>query len=162
MSQVAEIAVVLAGGAANFHGFVLAPYPKILLPLANHPLLHYQARVLAEAGGKRLIVCVNNGMGARVAEHLGSLPHTLEYLIKETTYGTGGSLKEVEDAIAGSLFWVLGGDVLLSTGYLPALRRAFPKAHIEASDLDFGYAATLSVVLLVIMLVFTALYLKFT
>ena len=30
------------------------------------------------------------------------------------------------------------------------------------TDLDFGYAATLSVVLLVIMLVFTALYLKFT
>ena len=30
------------------------------------------------------------------------------------------------------------------------------------TDLDFGYAATLSVVLLVIMLVFTAFYLKFT
>ncbi len=30
------------------------------------------------------------------------------------------------------------------------------------TDLDFGYAATLSVVLLVIMLIFTALYLKFT
>ena len=30
------------------------------------------------------------------------------------------------------------------------------------TDLDFGYAATLSVILLVIMLVFTALYLKFT
>ncbi len=30
------------------------------------------------------------------------------------------------------------------------------------TDLDFGYAATLSVVLLIIMLVFTALYLKFT
>jgi multiple sugar transport system permease protein len=30
------------------------------------------------------------------------------------------------------------------------------------SDLDFGYAATLSVILLVIMLVFTALYLKLT
>ena len=114
MSQVAEIAVVLAGGVATFHGFALAPYPKILLPLANHPLLHYQARVLAEAGVKCLIVCVNTGMGARVAETLGSLPYALEYLVKETTYGTGGSLKEVEDAIAGSLFWVLGGDVLLS------------------------------------------------
>jgi multiple sugar transport system permease protein len=30
------------------------------------------------------------------------------------------------------------------------------------SDLDFGYAATLSVILLVIMLVFTTLYLKLT
>jgi multiple sugar transport system permease protein len=30
------------------------------------------------------------------------------------------------------------------------------------TDLDFGYAATLSVILLVIMLVFTALYLKLT
>ena len=114
MSQVPNTAIVLAGGLATFHGFALAPYPKILLPLANRPLLHYQARVLAEAGVKRLVLCLNNGMGARVAERLDSLPYSLEYLVRETVYGTGGSLKEVEDAIQGDAFWVLSGDLLLT------------------------------------------------
>lgn len=116
MSQVPETAVVIAGGAATFHGFALAPYPKILLPLANRPLLHYQARVLAEVGVKRLILCVNTGMTERVAELLDSLPYSLEYLVKETVYGTGGSLREVQDDIAGNPFWVLSGDLLLSAG----------------------------------------------
>jgi len=114
MNQVSETAVVLAGGLAMFHGFALAPWPKILLPLANHPLLHYQAQVLAEAGVKRLILCVNSGMGAQVAEHLSFLPDAIECLVRETIYGPGGSLKEVADAIHGSRFWVLSGDLLLN------------------------------------------------
>jgi len=116
MSQVPETAVVLAGGFATFHGFALAPYPKILLPLANRSLLSYQARVLAEAGVKRMVLCLNTGMGERVAERLDSLPHCLEYVVKETIYGTGGSLREVEDAIHGNAFWVLSGDLLLTAG----------------------------------------------
>ena len=114
MSQVPDTGIVLAGGLAIFHGFALAPYPKILLPLANRPLVHYQARVLAEAGVKRLVLCLNKGMGDRVAERLDSLPYSLEYVVRETTYGTGGSLKEVEDAIHGDAFWVLSGDLLLT------------------------------------------------
>ncbi|OGR05110.1 MAG: hypothetical protein A3K23_01825 [Desulfobacca sp. RBG_16_58_9] len=105
---------MLAGGIATFHGFALASCPKILLPLANRPLLHYQARVLAEAGVKRLILCLNSGMGERVAERLDCLPYSLECLVKETVYGTGGSLKEVEDAIQGDAFWVLSGELLLT------------------------------------------------
>jgi lipopolysaccharide/colanic/teichoic acid biosynthesis glycosyltransferase/UTP-glucose-1-phosphate uridylyltransferase len=114
MSPVPETAIILAGGLATFHGFALAPYPKILLPLANRPLLHYQARVLAEAGVKRLVLCLNCGMSQLVAEHLDSLPNSLECLLRETVYGTGGSLKEVEDAILGNAFWVLSGDLLLT------------------------------------------------
>jgi lipopolysaccharide/colanic/teichoic acid biosynthesis glycosyltransferase/serine acetyltransferase len=116
MSQVPETAVVLAGGLATFHGFALAPCPKILLPLANCPLLHYQVRVLAETGVKRLVLCVSTGMGERLAAHLDSLPGSLECQIKETVYGTGGSLKGVEGAIHGKTFWVLNGDLLVSAG----------------------------------------------
>jgi hypothetical protein len=76
--------------------------------------VHYQARILAEAGVKRLVLCLNKGMGDRVAERLDSLPYSLEYVVRETTYGTGGSLKEVEDAIHGDAFWVLSGDLLLT------------------------------------------------
>jgi lipopolysaccharide/colanic/teichoic acid biosynthesis glycosyltransferase/UTP-glucose-1-phosphate uridylyltransferase len=114
MSHVPDTAVVLAGGIASFNGFTLAPYPKILLPLANRPLLHYQARVLAEAGVKRLVLCLDRGMKERVADRLDTLPYSLECLVRETIYGPGGSLKEVEDAIQGNAFWVLSGDLLLT------------------------------------------------
>jgi lipopolysaccharide/colanic/teichoic acid biosynthesis glycosyltransferase len=125
MSQLPNTAVVLAGGIASFNGSTLASYPKILLPLANRPLLHYQARVLAEAGVKRLVLCLDRGMKERVAHHLDTLPYSLECLVRETSYGPGGSLKEVEDTIQGSAFWVLNGDLLLTAdlGEMLALHR---------------------------------------
>jgi len=56
MNPVPDTAVILAGTMATFHGLALASYPKILLPLANRPLVHYQAEVLANAGVTRLIL----------------------------------------------------------------------------------------------------------
>ncbi|MFZ5447245.1 MAG: sugar transferase [Thermodesulfobacteriota bacterium] len=116
MSQAPDTAVILAGSQATFHGLALAPYPKILLPLANRPLVQYQARVLAEAGVRRLILCVQPAMSEVVGSHLRQLPGALESLIRETSFGSGGSLKEVADAIQGEAFWVMNGDLLLGGG----------------------------------------------
>jgi lipopolysaccharide/colanic/teichoic acid biosynthesis glycosyltransferase/ADP-glucose pyrophosphorylase len=116
MMQLPDTAVVLAGSPAIFHGFALAPYPKVLLPLANRPIIHYQAEMLAAAGVRRLILCVTPGMGTRLTEGLGRLPASLESLVRETSFGTGGSLKEVQDAIRGDSFWVINGDLLMGDG----------------------------------------------
>jgi lipopolysaccharide/colanic/teichoic acid biosynthesis glycosyltransferase/NDP-sugar pyrophosphorylase family protein len=116
MNHIPNTAVVLAGSLATFHGLALASYPKILLPLANRPLVHYQAGVLAAAGVTRLILCVQPGMAEVVTAHLRTLPDSLKYQVRETSYGTGGSLKEVADALHGSAFWVINGDLLLSDG----------------------------------------------
>jgi lipopolysaccharide/colanic/teichoic acid biosynthesis glycosyltransferase/ADP-glucose pyrophosphorylase len=78
--------------------------------------LHYQIQVLAEVGVKRLVLCVNKDMTGQVTERLGSLPDSMEYLVRETSYGTGGSLQEVEDAIPESDFWVINGNLLPSAG----------------------------------------------
>jgi lipopolysaccharide/colanic/teichoic acid biosynthesis glycosyltransferase/NDP-sugar pyrophosphorylase family protein len=114
MSPISDTAVVLAGGLATFHGFALATYPKILLPLANRPLLHYQAQALAAAGVKHLIICVNQGLRARLAALLDFLPRSLECRVKESDFGTGGSLKEVQNDVQGRTFWVVSGDLLLA------------------------------------------------
>jgi NDP-sugar pyrophosphorylase family protein len=111
-----DTAIVLAGSLATFHGIALAPYPKILLPLANRPIVYYQAEMLAAAGVNRLILCVSLGMGTQLAERLDSLPGSLEYLVRETSLGTGGSLRAVQDAIHGDSFWVVNGDLLLGGG----------------------------------------------
>ena len=98
MSPTPDTAVILAGSPATFHGLALGPYPKILLPLANRALVHYQAQALAEAGVERLILCVAAGMRAQVAAQVAALPGALTCLVQETSYGTGGSLKEVAGA----------------------------------------------------------------
>jgi NDP-sugar pyrophosphorylase family protein len=116
MMHIPDTAVVLAGSLATFQGLVLAPYPKILLPLANRPLVHYQAEMLAAAGVTRLILCVSSGMGPQLHQRLDSLPCSLEYLLRETRLGTGGSIREVQEAIRGDSFWVLNGDLLLGGG----------------------------------------------
>jgi lipopolysaccharide/colanic/teichoic acid biosynthesis glycosyltransferase/NDP-sugar pyrophosphorylase family protein len=116
MSQTPDTAVILAGSPATFHGLALGPYPKILLPLANRALVHYQAQALAAAGVQRLILCVAKEMAARVTEQLAALPGGLTFVVRETRYGTGGSLKEVADVLADQPFWVLNGDVLLAGG----------------------------------------------
>jgi len=116
MNSTPDTAVILAGSPATFHGLALAPYPKILLPLANRPLVQYQAEVLAAAGVTRLILCVHPGMREAVTAHLGVLPDSLECLVRETSFGTGGSLKEVADVLSGSAFCVINGDLLLGGG----------------------------------------------
>lgn len=125
-----DTAVILAGSPATFHGLALGPYPKILLPLANRCLVHYQAQVLAEAGVKRLILCIAAGMTARVAAQTEALPGSLACQVRETSYGTGGSLKEVADALDEKPFWVLNGDLLVGGGLTGMLGR-----HREAKAL---------------------------
>jgi len=75
MSQAPDTAVVLAGGLANFHGFALAPYPRFS-PLANRPLLYYQAGFWPRPGSSGWYL-PESRHGAAVAEHLDSLPNSL-------------------------------------------------------------------------------------
>ena len=158
MNPIPDTAVLLAGSMATFHGLALAPYPKIFLPLANRPLIHFQVGILAEAGVRRLILCVQSGMGEVVTTHLSELPGSLECLVRETSFGTGGSLKEVADLLHGNAFWVMNGDLLLggnlgemltwhqerralaTVGSLPVLEAAWDKERVEL-DAENGVKA---------------------
>lgn len=115
MNRPPSTAVILAGGPATFSGNTIAPVPKIFLPVCNCPLYQYLARILSLAGVKDLIICVHEDLEARVADYLSLAPPPLNFLIKKTASGTGGSLKEVEQYIKGDSFWVLNGDLLLQS-----------------------------------------------
>lgn len=116
MNQVPHTAVILAGGSSSFNGFSIAACPKALLPIANLPSHRYLARVLGAVGVKRLIFCVQPGMGAGVEEHLALWPAPLESRVIETSHGTGGSVKGVEAWLEGEPFWVVNGDMFLGMG----------------------------------------------
>jgi lipopolysaccharide/colanic/teichoic acid biosynthesis glycosyltransferase len=106
---------------ASFAGVSLAAIPKCFLPIANLPLYHYMAKALNAAGANLLIFCVPEGLHSEVAALLSASPPPLDYLIKETVYGSGGSLLEVADEIKDESFWVINGDLLLDTDLAPML-----------------------------------------
>ncbi|MFI5354850.1 MAG: NDP-sugar synthase, partial [Desulfobaccales bacterium] len=109
-----KTAVILGGGLAAFDSFSIAACPKFLLPIANRPLFHYLAACLTGAGVERLIFCVTPNLEKQVEAELAGSPPTCPYLVKGTSLGTGGSLKEVTPWIQDGPFWVVGGDLLLA------------------------------------------------
>ncbi|MHC1728476.1 MAG: sugar transferase [Syntrophobacteraceae bacterium] len=106
-------AVVLIGGPAVYTGHKLTERPRILLPIAGQPLLAYLAFNLREAGVKRLIICHSPSTEEyrnTIRSALANIPLQLEVITRETMLGTGGSIKQIEEMLAGESFWVLGGD----------------------------------------------------
>lgn len=114
MSPEIKTAVILGGGLASFDSFSIAACPKFLLPIANRPLFLYLAASLARVGVRRFIFCVSPPWRKQVVEKLASFPPPHQYLVKETTLGSAGSLKEVAVLIQDGPFWVAGGDLLLA------------------------------------------------
>ncbi|MGV8075257.1 MAG: sugar transferase [Syntrophobacteraceae bacterium] len=109
-------AIILANGPAILNGVQLSTYPKLLLPIANHPLAEYQGAVLASAGVKLLIIVVSADYG-QVAQDvhkcLSKFPFEVKWIVQDKPRGTAGSLKQVEDLIKADSFWVVSGDLLL-------------------------------------------------
>ena len=118
-----KTAVILGGGLAAFDSFSIAACPKFLLPIANRPLFHYLAACLTGAGVERLIFCVTPNLEQQVEAELAGFPPTCQYLVKGTSLGTGGSLKEVAPWIKDGPFWVVGGDLLLAADLTLMLAR---------------------------------------
>lgn len=127
MSPSPSSAVILAGGLATFRGNAVAPVPKFILPVCNCPLYQYWARILGLAGVEEMIICVNAEHETLVAGHLALAPPPLNYRIRKTALGTGGSLKEVAEDIRGDSFWVVSGDLLVQTDL--ALMQSFHQQH---------------------------------
>jgi lipopolysaccharide/colanic/teichoic acid biosynthesis glycosyltransferase/acetyltransferase-like isoleucine patch superfamily enzyme len=147
-----ETAILLVGGTANFNGFSISPCPKALLPIANRPLYYYLERALSEVGVKKIILCAKPGMGELVKARLSVQSPKMEYLVRETTMGSAGTLREVEDILAGKPFWLANGDLIVgaelnpllalhrqqkaqaTVAVLPVLEAAWEKERVE---LDF-------------------------
>lgn len=111
-------AIVLAGGTATSDGLLAGIHSKLLLPIANRPLIDYLASVLGAAGVSRLIISLDLGSAeaaGRLAEIFAGFPLSVECVVQETPRGTGGSLKEAEGWLRDDSFWVVSGDLFLKT-----------------------------------------------
>jgi translation initiation factor eIF-2B subunit gamma len=110
-------AVILAGGGGK-HLFPLnsAGLPKVLLPVANRPLLTFPLRTLEEAGiTDVLVVCEGDAAASAVKSWFSQQPKSgisVEVLRVAETLSSVAALRQVMDRIKTENCVVLSGDVI--------------------------------------------------
>lgn len=134
-----DVAIILAGGSGFLNDASGKTVPKLLLPVANRPLIDYLASALWVAGVRRLVICLDGTSAAaeaRISENFRDSSIKVECIVQETPRGTGGSIKDLEGVVHGQTFWVLSGDLLVGTDLQQML-----SVHREA-----GSVATVAVI----------------
>ncbi len=104
-------AVILAGGLGTRLRPVTHDIPKVLVPIAGRPFLHYVLDMLSENGIKKIILCVGH-LGDQVVDNVGNgedFGCKVEYSFEEELLDTGGAIKNAESLLEDE-FLVLNGD----------------------------------------------------
>jgi NDP-mannose synthase len=113
-------AVVLAGGL----GMRLRPYtmvlPKPLIPIGHMPILEHIIRRLADAGVRRVDLCLGRHLGALIETYFSqasSLPDQVQLVChwEDEPLGTAGALRTIEDL--DEPFIVMNGDILTTLDF---------------------------------------------
>jgi UDP-N-acetylglucosamine diphosphorylase/glucosamine-1-phosphate N-acetyltransferase len=124
-----EQAIVLAGG----EGQRLKPFtslrPKVMLPIANKPILQYVIEALAQAGLRSIILVVGYRR-EEIQDYFGSGKNfdvAIDYVVQETQIGTADALKQAKE-VAASRFLVLPGDNIIEADTILPLINASDNA----------------------------------
>jgi UDP-N-acetylglucosamine diphosphorylase/glucosamine-1-phosphate N-acetyltransferase len=109
-----EQAIILAGG----EGQRLKPFtslrPKVMLPIANKPILHYVIEALAQAGVRQIILVVGYRRD-EIQDYFGSgkkFGVAINYVVQNTQVGTADALNQARD-MAAPRFLVIPGDNII-------------------------------------------------
>ncbi|GAB4821626.1 hypothetical protein N2152v2_008672 [Parachlorella kessleri] len=109
-------AVILAGGGGSrLYPLNSQGMPKVLMPVANRPLLTFPLRMLEEGGIKDVIVvCEGEAAAASVRSWLAHYEGSLHLEVRAVTEGapTLEALRQVADRIRTEHFVLLSGDVV--------------------------------------------------
>jgi NDP-sugar pyrophosphorylase family protein len=115
---------LLAGGLATRLGERSKNTPKSLLPVAGHPFIHHQLRLLARLGIGHVVVCAGH-LGQQIQDFTGdgsAYGLKVEYSFDgPRLLGTGGALKKALPLLSDP-FFVLYGDSYLEQPLGPVLQ----------------------------------------
>lgn len=113
---------MLAAGQGTRMGPLTKNTPKVMLPIANKPLLYHVIRSALEAGIKDFFLVV--GYGEQVIKDYfkdGSpMGVKIEYIHQEKQLGTANAVGAVEGLVDES-FLVLNGDIIVSSSHIKKL-----------------------------------------
>lgn len=110
-----EQAVVLAAGEGQRLRPFTALRPKVMIPIANKPILEYVVEAIARVGLQRIVMVVGYrkeqvldyfGSGERFGVHI-------DYVVQEQQLGTAHALWQARNRLEGR-FLVLSGDNIIS------------------------------------------------
>jgi len=116
--------VVLAAGEGKRMRPLTAKRPKVMLPLANHPMMEHLVLAARNAGIDRFTFVV--GYGEReIRRHFGdgsSFGISIAYAPQRHQSGTADALKTVRDSVSGP-FILMNGDMIVKTEDILAMSR---------------------------------------
>ncbi len=115
-------AIILAAGEGQRLSPFTALMPKVMLSIADKPILQYLVEALAE-NGIRHIVMVVGYKKEQVQDYFGSGQEygvEIEYVIQHQQIGTAHALKQAE-SVANDLFLVVSGDNMIDSDTITPL-----------------------------------------
>ena len=115
-------AVILAAGQGTRMGPLTRNIPKVMLPIANKPLLLHVIQSARDAGIREFVLVV--GYGAKLIKDYfkdGSLLDvSIEYVHQEKQMGTADAVGSAKGMV-GERFVVLNGDIIVNPAHIKKL-----------------------------------------
>jgi glucose-1-phosphate thymidylyltransferase len=122
-----EQAVILAAGEGQRLRPFTASKPKVMIPIANKPILRYVIEAVARNGIRRIVIL----MGYRkdqVMDYFGDgkqFDVEIEYVEQRSQLGTAHALKQLQGVVKGR-FLALSGDNIIEPNTISEMIRAEP------------------------------------
>ncbi len=129
-------AVVLAAGEGQRLRPFTANKPKVMIKVANKPVLEYVIEALRDAG-VRDVVMVIGYRRSRIIDYFGDGSEwgvRIEYAVQERQLGTAHALKQAEGYVRGDEFLVIAGDNIVDSKTVEAVRRRWCIAYKRAEE----------------------------
>jgi len=142
MDKMVREAIILAAG----EGTRLKPFtedmPKVMLPIANKPILEYVVKALVENGISNIIMVVGYKKES-IMNYFGEgrkWNANIVYAIQEKQLGTGHALLQAERHVKGREILILPGDNIIDKGSISKLISSDgPCLIIDESELPSKY-----------------------
>ena len=129
-------AIILAAGEGQRLKPLTVFMPKVMLPIADKPILQYVVEALAENGIRRIIMVVGYRK-EQVQDYFGSGQEygvEIEYVVQHQQIGTAHALKQAE-ALADDVFLLVSGDNMIDADTItPLINAASHTVLIKAQD----------------------------
>lgn len=121
MERIREAVILAAGEGQRLNPFT-ALKPKVMIPIANKPILQYVIEALSQSGIFRIVLVVGYKR-EQVQDYFGSgekLGVDINYAVQQQQLGTGHALRQAGDMM-GDRFLVLSGDNIIGQDTLSPL-----------------------------------------
>lgn len=122
-----EQAVILAAGEGQRLRPFTASKPKVMIPIANKPILQYVIEAVVKNGIRNIVVVVGYRKD-QVIDYFGSgeqFDVEINYVEQRQQLGTAHALKQVKEMVSGN-FLTLSGDNLIESDTISELIQAKP------------------------------------